>query len=116
MIDKLENIGFYTLCDDRARNASDTSPLWRAELIITDRCNFNCVYCRDVNEDSKGDIRLIDACSTIKNWAKGGLKHIRFSGGEPTLHPQLTNMVVWAKREGIERIAISTNGSATADK
>lgn len=116
MTDKLKQIGFYTLCDDRARNASDTSPMWRCELIITDRCNFKCPYCRDINEDPKGDISLIDASAVIKSWAAQDLKHIRLSGGEPTLHPHLKSMVECAKREGIERIAISTNGSDIADR
>ena len=42
MTDKLENIGFYTLSDERAANTSDTSPMQRCEIILTDRCNFKC--------------------------------------------------------------------------
>ena len=34
---KLEEIGFYTLEDYRAKNASCKSPLWRNEMIITAR-------------------------------------------------------------------------------
>ena len=46
---KLEEIGFGTLCDDRAKNVSPTSPLWRASLLITSRCNFRCPYCNGLS-------------------------------------------------------------------
>lgn len=112
MIDKLENIGFYTLCDERALNASSATPMWRCEMLITDKCNFNCLYCRKMKKEYVGDIEMGDALATIKLWAKDGLKHIRFSGGEPTLHPYLIDMIECAKNHGVKRIALSTNGSA----
>ncbi len=106
---KLEDIGFYTLSDDRSKQASMSSPLWRCELVITDKCNFKCPYCRGLTV--KEDMPLGFATKVIRKWAEDGLKNIRFSGGEPTLHPHLPNIVREAKESGIERIAISTNGS-----
>jgi molybdenum cofactor biosynthesis enzyme MoaA len=55
---KLEDIGFYTLSDARAFNSSYNSDLMRCELILTDRCNFKCVYCRGLKENLKGDMSL----------------------------------------------------------
>ena len=112
MIDKLENIGFYTLCDDRAANVSATSPMWRCEMIITDRCNFRCPYCRGLRSDCQGDMPTEKALEIVNWWADGGLKHIRFSGGEPTVHAGLPAMVAEAAKRGVNRIALSTNGSA----
>lgn len=109
---KLEDIGFYTLSDDRARNSSISSNMWRCELLITDRCNFRCPYCRGMKETQKGDISLEDSKKIMDIWAKDGLKNIRFSGGEPTIHPNLKEMIKYAKFKQIERIAISTNGYA----
>lgn len=40
------------------------------------------------------------------------LKNIRFSGGEPTLYPDIIEIVKYCQEKGIERIAISTNGSS----
>lgn len=54
---------------------------------------------------------LAEAIANIDLWADDGLKNIRFSGGEPTMHPNLVEMVAHAKNRGVERIAISTNGS-----
>ena len=49
-------------------------------------------------------------------WAKEGLKNIRFSGGEPTLWENLSYLVNYTKWSGVQRIAISTNGSASYEK
>ena len=80
---KLEDIGFYTLSDSRVKQLSATSPLWRCELILTDRCNFKCPYCRGIKPQI-GDISLDDAKNIVALWSVAGLKNIRFSGGEPT--------------------------------
>lgn len=106
----LKNIGFYTLSDERCKNASSTSPLWRCELIVSGKCNFKCPYCRSVGGK---DLPLEQAMDTVRLWASEGLKNIRFSGGEPTLYKGLNDLVVLAKTSGIERIALSTNGSAS---
>lgn len=108
---ELENIGFYTLSDYRIKQSHAKSPMWRTELIITDKCNFACPYCRGLREACRGDISLRDAKNVLDIWAKNGLKNVRFSGGEPTLHPQLKDIVAYAKYLNVERIAISTNGS-----
>jgi molybdenum cofactor biosynthesis enzyme MoaA len=109
---KLENIGFYTLNDERAKNASETSQLMRCEVILTDSCNFKCPYCRGVRDDIKGTMSLEKAKYIVDLWTKDNLKNIRFSGGEPTVYKHIVELVKYTKSKGIERIAISTNGSA----
>lgn len=108
---KLEDIGFYTLSDARAENASATSPLWRCEVLVTNRCNFNCPYCRHVGPER--DMSWFEARNVLDFWIDEGLKNVRFSGGEPTLWPHLLHAVAYCKANGVERIAISTNGSAS---
>ncbi len=109
---KLENIGFYTLNDERAKNASEYSQLMRCEVILTDSCNFKCPYCRGVRDDIKGTISLEKAKHIVDLWTKDNLKNIRFSGGEPTVYKHIVELVSYTKSKGVERIAISTNGSA----
>ena len=108
----LEDIGFYTLSDRRAMESSATSPLVRCELILTGRCNFRCPYCRSVGGE---DIPVLHAEKTLALWISNGLQNVRFSGGEPTLYPGLLGLVAQAKRGGVKRIAVSTNGSANLD-
>jgi pyruvate-formate lyase-activating enzyme len=107
----LEQIGFYTLSDARCQNLSPTSPMQRCEMILTDKCNFSCPYCRGLRDDCKGDMPVGTAINTLRIWMAEGLKHVRFSGGEPLMYPFLDHIVNEARFGGCERIAISTNGS-----
>lgn len=117
MIEELKNIGFYTLSNERAANASETSQMKRCELIITEYCNFKCPYCRGLKAEIYGERQIKElALSEIKQnidfWCENEpLENIRFSGGEPTLHKNIVEIVAYAKEKGISRIAISTNGS-----
>lgn len=110
-MEKLEDIGFYTLSDYRAKQASLHSPLWRCELILTDKCNFKCPYCRGLSY--KGNMNIIKANEIIDLWLSEDLQNIRFSGGEPTIYPYLSDLV--SRCKGVSHIAISTNGSASLD-
>jgi pyruvate-formate lyase-activating enzyme len=108
----LESIGFYTLSDERARNASATSRLMRCELVLTDACNFRCAYCRGLPSGCEGNMPFGRSEFVVREWGRGGLKSIRFSGGEPTLYRGLEKLVGIAKAVGVENIAVSTNGSS----
>jgi len=115
--DDLKNIGFYSLSDERCKNTSETSQMKRCEMIITEYCNFKCPYCRGLKDWVYGDRKLkMLSLEEIKRyidlWCEPlPLENIRFSGGEPTLHPDIVEIVRYAKSKGIKRIAISTNGS-----
>lgn len=111
---QLDNIGFYTLSDYRASQCSASSPLWRCEVLLTDKCNFHCIYCRGLRKDCLGDMSLAEALTLINYWTRDGLKNIRFSGGEPTVYPSgwLLNLVTECRVNFVEKVAISTNGSA----
>ena len=109
---KLEEIGFYTLSDERAQNSSSTTPLWRCELLVTSKCNFRCPYCRRA---SNSNLTKDAALNILNIWINEGLKHVRFTGGEPTLWKHLEDVVKVCKSRGVERIAVSTNGSADLD-
>lgn len=113
---KLEDIGFYTLSDHRCQQLSATSPLWRCELILTDTCNFKCPYCRGIRSEYSGKLPLEEAQRTIDLWLSEGLKNVRFSGGEPLTYKGLPDLVCQCKAGGVERIAISTNGSAPLER
>lgn len=117
MENKLENIGFYTLSDERVKNTSETSQMKRCEMIITEYCNFKCPYCRGLKDEIYGErnikqLSLDEIKRNIDYWCENEpLENIRFSGGEPTLHKNIIEIVAYAKEKGIKRIAISTNGS-----
>jgi len=110
---RLQDIGFYTLSDNRARHTSSTSSLWRCELLLTSACNFKCPYCRGT--DKSANITFEDAKRVVDLWCDHDLQNIRFSGGEPTCVEWLPDLVKYTNTKGVKRIAISTNGSASLD-
>lgn len=112
----LEEIGFYTLSDSRVLNSSVNSPLWRAELILTDNCNFTCNYCRGLKREYKKDLDYDKAVAIVDFWISEGLRNVRFSGGEPLFYKGLNNLVKKCRDANVERIAISTNGSFSRAK
>jgi len=112
----LNKIGFYTLTDERAKNASDTSSMMRCEMILTNKCNFHCPYCRGLFGDAN---RVLSECEIIEGlsyWLEDGLKNVRFSGGEPLLHKNLIDAVRYCSYNGVNRIAVSSNGSLPTEK
>lgn len=74
------------------------------------KCNSKCRFCyyfpyiNAENPDTKEIKRL------LKYAAERGIKDIDFSGGEPTLRPDLPDLVLYAKRLGFRKICIITNG------
>lgn len=113
----LKEIGFYTLSNCRAKNSNEKSQMKRCEMIITEYCNFKCPYCRGLDNYIYGnrkikELTLDEIKHNIDLWCENEpLENIRFSGGEPTLHKNIVEIISYAKAKGIKRIAISTNGS-----
>jgi cyclic pyranopterin phosphate synthase len=83
-------------------------------LSITDRCNFRCVYClpdgcgRAAPEEplSPDEIGRLSAA-----FAALGFWKVRLTGGEPTLRPDLCEVVGRvASTPGVRRVGLTTNG------
>jgi MoaA/NifB/PqqE/SkfB family radical SAM enzyme len=106
----LEDIGFYTLSENRAKSVSGLTPIMRAEILLTDRCNLKCPYCRGMK--NRGDLPIAYVQETLSSFCKYGLVNVRFSGGEPTLYPYLSQLIKGCKLSGVKRIALSSNGTA----
>lgn len=84
-------------------------------ISVTDRCNLRCVYCmpeEGVAWMPHGQIltyeqivRVVEAASRL------GVSHIRLTGGEPLVRPQLYRLVEMVKGvAGIESVGLTTNG------
>ncbi|HET8723138.1 MAG TPA: GTP 3',8-cyclase MoaA [Anaeromyxobacteraceae bacterium] len=86
-------------------------------LSLTDRCNFRCSYCSPGLEAAHGDaldraaIRRLAAI-----FGSMGIRRVRLTGGEPTLRPDLVEVVRDLRETpGIEEIALTTNGHRLED-
>ncbi len=84
-------------------------------ISLTDRCNLRCVYCMPAvgmkflprPELLTNDELLL----VVRAAAAAGFRKLRLTGGEPSLRPDLVELVRAMKRvRGIEQIAMTTNG------
>ena len=84
-------------------------------ISVTDRCNFRCLYCMPeagLKWLPKSDILSYEEIAdVVGQLAPLGLKRLRITGGEPTIRPNLNELVALLRAiPGIEDIALSTNG------
>jgi 7,8-dihydro-6-hydroxymethylpterin dimethyltransferase len=91
-----------------------------AVIDITNRCNFACPMCfASISGD--GDHYFLDP-ELVRTMLQSLLdrpqpcRHVQFSGGEPTLHPQFTRILRMAREMGFTHIQVATNGSRFAGR
>jgi Fe-coproporphyrin III synthase len=79
---------------------------------MTQRCNLKCVHCYARSEDICYDNELThdQALAMMDDLADFGVPVLLFSGGEPLVHPKLTEYAQYAVSKGM-RAVISTNGT-----
>lgn len=83
-------------------------------ISLTDRCNLRCVYCMPhdgVQLQARADQLSVDEIvRVVETAAQNGVKHIRLTGGEPLVHPQIVGIVRRiASLQNIEEVSLTTN-------
>ena len=68
---------------------------------VTSRCNLHCDFCHREGNRGEGDLPLEQFQQIASAARKCGFNKIKFTGGEPLLHPQIVDMVHFAKRSAI---------------
>jgi cyclic pyranopterin phosphate synthase len=84
-------------------------------ISVTDRCNFRCLYCMPEAGLAwlpKSDILSYEEINAVvRQLAPLGLRRLRITGGEPTIRPQIHELIRMLRAiPEIEDIALSTNG------
>src|ERR1041384_2890038 len=84
-------------------------------ISATDRCNFRCVYCMPETGMQwlpKSEILSYEEIAdVVAQLAPLGLRRIRITGGEPTIRPNLDELIRMLRRNSnLEDIELSTNG------
>src|SRR5437763_1275415 len=84
-------------------------------ISVTDRCNFRCLYCmpeEGLRWLPKSDILSYEEIAdVVAQLAPMGLRRLRITGGEPTIRPNLDELIRMLRTvPDIEDIALSTNG------
>ncbi|MBW1613142.1 MAG: 12,18-didecarboxysiroheme deacetylase [Deltaproteobacteria bacterium] len=95
--------------------SSDKKPVvvWN----ITRSCNLNCIHCyaRAVNQSRDRELTTDEGLNLIDDLAIFGAPVLLFSGGEPLLRSDLTELARYAVSKGI-RAVISTNGTLITEE
>ncbi|MHC4501871.1 MAG: radical SAM protein [Planctomycetota bacterium] len=99
--------------------ASHQQKLCLPVIPITSACNMDCPVCYTINRND-------DAHNLTREGMKGILDRLRerhedldiinFTGGEPTLHPELPGFLKMSRDAGIRRLTVSTNGLKLLDE
>lgn len=80
-------------------------------LVLTNRCNFNCVYCfRDSGYEWNKELTKDEIFAIIDQAAEMELKYCSLTGGEPSLHPHFEDIVIRLLEKDIYPY-ISSNGT-----
>lgn len=81
-----------------------------ADIELTRKCNLSCVYCyANSSVKSPDDIPLNRWKDILLTMKCNGLRAIKISGGEPTLHHSFSEIISWCSSEFIT--SINTNGT-----
>lgn len=83
-------------------------------ISVTDRCNLRCTYClpRAVRFGSTAELLSFDdIVRVVRAACRLGIAHVRLTGGEPLVRPDIPELVARLKREtGVREVALTTNG------
>ena len=112
-----------SLCDPSIANNQERSPLDLPEgvprlnsyyVYMTAGCNLACQHCWlspkfQSNSSTGGHLDYDLFALAVNEGLPLGLSHVKLTGGEPLLHPDLIKMVDLIKEKGL-RLTIETNG------
>ena len=84
-------------------------------ISVTDRCNFRCLYCMPEEGlpwlPKSGILSYEEIAEVVAQLAPMGLRRLRITGGEPTIRPNLDELIrLLRANANVEDIALSTNG------
>src|SRR6201996_2540685 len=89
---------FRELTSIGAALASPSHP-YMAQIVPMRRCNLACTYCNEYDDNSK-PVPIDEMLRRIDHLGRLGTSVITISGGEPTLHPELDDIIKRIRKTG----------------
>lgn len=77
---------------------------------LTRSCNNRCLFCLDQEAQNDSVIPFDQVKKDLLKGRRKGAVRAVLSGGEPTLHPKLPDIIILAKKLGYSHIQVITNG------
>lgn len=88
----------------------------RVKIVTGLKCNIRCVFCY-YRDNLKTPNRPYDQIQRDLRYAwRHGIRQVDFSGGEPTIHPDLPRLIAAAKAIGFNTVGIISNGVRLSDR
>jgi GTP 3',8-cyclase len=100
-------------------------PLRAMRISVTDRCNLRCPYCMpreafgsDFQFMNRSELLSFEEITrVVRSMTAAGVSKVRLTGGEPLLRPGLERLIeMLAAVEGVNDLALTTNGTALAQR
>jgi len=89
-------------------------------ISLTERCNLRCTYCMPEEgvplQPTDALLTVDEILRLVRVFASRGVTKLRFTGGEPTLHPELGRLVHESRAAGLAEVGITTNAIALRRK
>ena len=104
----------FIVSDDRSLVDQFRRKITYLRVSLTEHCNFRCKYCSPEKGtpyfDRETHLQPDEYARLILLFAEMGIKHLRMTGGEPLIYPQVLTLIEAARQSGIAEISLSTNG------
>ena len=87
-------------------------------LSITNACDLNCPICFTYNRPDRIYYMPVEEMARTVDWiveSSGEVDLVSITGGEPTLHPKLPDILRCCRRKEIGRITMNSNGLRLAE-
>ena len=87
-------------------------------VILTEKCNLRCFFCHKEGMDNKEKsiLNKRELMKCLQALYDSGIRKIKFMGGEPTLFPDLADIIKWLKEIDSEiDISMISNGIASKE-
>jgi radical SAM protein with 4Fe4S-binding SPASM domain len=98
----------------RPFSARPSAP-YRMDLALTYRCNNDCAHCYNARSRDYAELPTSEWKRILDRLWELGIPHVVFTGGEPTLRTDLTELIAHAERNG-QITGLNTNGRRLSDK
>jgi len=100
--------------DDLEELYTDQKAPYRMDLALTYRCSNDCIHCYNETKKKK-ELQTKEWKAVLNKLWKVGIPHIVFTGGEPTLREDLSELIAHAEDLG-QITGMNTNGRKLKDK
>jgi hypothetical protein len=94
------------------------SPCQLPVLSVTNACNLDCPICFTYNRKDRLYHMPVEEMRRTVDWiveSSGSVDLVNVTGGEPTLHPQILDILECCRRPEIGRITMNSNGLRLAE-